>query len=160
MWGAVRSGGGSQRARCRAASAGPDIAVVKEHSKRFQSSVKYCSLFNCLPGAGAMLRWYSQWIASRLGWVTNIDHRTLAPIEFARSHLSGGTSCKLKREISLPWPDSLLILSPLVCLITVQGTSKGCRVFRLGMQAICLTFKVFCLRLLFLESWMMYCTWR
>jgi len=160
LWGAVRSGGGSQRARCRAASAGPDIAVVKEHSKRFQSSVKYCSLFNCLPGAGAMLRWYSQWIASRLEWVTNIDHRTLAPIEFARSHLSGGTSLQVEEGNFIALAGFTLILSPFVCLITVQGTSKGCRVFRLGMQAICLTFKVFCLRLLFLESWMMYCTRR
>ncbi len=81
-----------------------------------------------------MLRWYSQWIASRFGWVTNIDHRTLAPIEFAQSHLSGGRSCLGRFH---------LILSPFVCLVTVQGTSKGCRVFKLGMQAICLTFKVF-----------------
>jgi hypothetical protein len=61
-----------------------------------------------------MFRWYSigRWIASRLGWVTNIDHRHSCT---DRSHLSGGTSCKLKREFHC-LDRFHLILSSFVCL--------------------------------------------
>ncbi len=107
-----------------------------------------------------MLRWYSQWIASRFGWVTNIGHRTLAPIEFAQSHLSRSTSLQVEEGNFIALAGFTFNFIPICLSHYCPGDEQRLPCIQVGHAGDLSDFQSFCLRLLFLESWMMYCTWR
>jgi hypothetical protein len=102
VWGRG-AGWGRSKSSCRAAVAAPDLAVVKEISRAVEKLFAieltlYIERDRCSGGT-------PQWIASQFGFgwgtdhaimATNIDRRTLAPIEFCPITLERRQSLKLE----------------------------------------------------------------